>query len=93
MITNMFLISKISFSLPIEDIFSSYHKASFYLSDGTRVRMGNKSMNPGHPKYSMDSNGQIHDHFEHSTASIKHNEKIDLLLEPSKTRLEILRML
>lgn len=50
-------------------------------------------MNPGHPKYSMDSNGQIRDHFEHATASIKHNETLDLLLAPGKARLEVLRML
>ena len=80
-------------SLPLDEIFSSYHKAGFYHSDGTRVRMGNKSMNHGHPKYSMDPDGQIHDHFDHATASIKHDEKLDLLLAPGKARLEILRSL
>lgn len=77
-------------STPLDDIFTSYHKASFYLSDGTRVRLGNKSMNPGHLKYSMDPEGNIHDHFEHDIASIIHYREIDLLLSAGNLRLETL---
>lgn len=78
-------------STPINDIFSSFHKASFYLSDGTRVRMGNKSLMPRHSKYSMSPDGEFHDHFEHDTASIKHDENLELLLAPGKARLENLK--
>ena len=80
-------------SIPIDDIFSTYHKAGFYLSDGTRVRMGNKSMNPGHPKYSMDPEGKIHDHFEHDVCTIEHDKEIELLLAAGKIRLEKVRAL
>ncbi len=78
-------------SISIDDIFSSYHKAGFYLSDRTRVRMGNKSMNPGHPKYSMDPEGKIHDHFEHDVATIEHDREMELLLAAGKMRLAKLR--
>lgn len=78
-------------TLPESEIFSSYHKAGFYLPDGTRVRMGNKSMNPNHPKYSMSPDGSIHDHFEHDILTIIHNQKIDEKLIAGNTRLKELR--
>ena len=80
-------------SIPSDDIFSTYHKAGFYLSDGTRVRMGNKSMNPDHPKYSMDPEGKIHDHFEHAIATIAHDRQMESLLAPGKIRLARIRAL
>lgn len=78
-------------TLPESEIFSSYHKAGFYLPDGTRVRMGNKSMKPNHPKYSMSPDGEIHDHFEHAILTITHNEKLDEKLKAGNARLKELR--
>lgn len=80
-------------TLPESEIFSSYHKAGFYLPDGTRVRMGNKSMNPGHPKYSMNPDGSIHDHFEHDINKITHDESLDEKLQAGRVRLQKLREL
>ena len=80
-------------TLPESEIFSSYHKAGFYLTDGTRVRMGNKSMNPGHPKYSMSPDGSIHDHFEHDINKITHDESLDEKLQAGRVRLQKLREL
>ncbi len=81
-------------NLPEDKIFSSYHKAGFYLPDGTRVRMGNKSMKPNHTKYNMSPDGIIYNHFNHGTLmSIIHNLELDEKLKISKYRLEKLRNL
>jgi hypothetical protein len=78
--------------LPLEKIFCTSNKATFLLPDGTRARLGNKSLNPGHEKYSMNPNGTIQNHFDHSvTNTIIHNAELDAKLEAAKEKLLILR--
>lgn len=58
---------------------------------GFRVRMSNKSLNPGHIKYSMDPNGEIHCRFERHFENIVKNPKIEKQLEKAEIKLNRLR--
>ena len=81
-------LEELFLSIPIDDIFCTSNKATFILSDGTRARLGNKSLNPNHMKFSMTPDGVIHDHFERHFEIIEHNSELDekLALADKKTR-------
>ena len=53
--------------------------------------MSNKSLNPGHIKYSMDPNGEIHCRFERHFENIVKNPKIEKQLEKAEIKLNRLR--
>lgn len=79
--------------IPIDDIFCTSNKATFMLSDGTRARLGNKSLNPNHTKFSMTPDGVIHDHFERHFEMINHNPDLDAKLSLGSEKLELLKKL
>ena len=58
---------------------------------GFRVRMSNKSLNPGHIKYSMSPDGEIHCRFERHYNQITLNPKIEKQLEKAEIKLNRLR--
>ena len=41
-------LEELFLKIPIDDIFCTSNKATFILPDGTRARLGNKSLNPNH---------------------------------------------
>lgn len=86
-------LEELFLSIPIDDIFCTSNKATFILSDGTRARLGNKSLNPNHMKFSMTPDGVIHDHFERHFEIIEHNSELDEKLALADKRLEQLRKL
>ena len=86
-------LEKLFLSIPIDDIFCTSNKATFILPDGTRARLGNKSLNPNHKKFSMTPDGVIHDHFERHFETIKHSIELDRKLALADKRLEQLRNL
>ncbi len=86
-------LEELFLKIPIDDIFCTSNKATFILPDGTRARLGNKSLNPNHIKYSMTPDGVIHDHFERHFEVIKHDSDLDKKLSLADRKLEQLRKL
>ena len=52
--------------IPFDDIFCDGNKAAITLKENVIVRLGNMQLNPGHLKYSVDPDGNIHDRFLHT---------------------------
>lgn len=77
-------------NLPDEAIICASNKVMFD-AGGFRVRMSNKSLNPGHIKYSMDPNGEIHCRFERHFENIVKKPKIEKQLEKAEIKLNRLR--
>ena len=77
-------------NLPDEVIVCASNKVMFD-AGGFRVRMSNKSLNPGHIKYSMDPTGKIHCRFERHFENIVKNPEIEEQLEKAEIKLNRLR--
>lgn len=77
-------------NLPDDKIICASNKVMFD-AGGFRVRMSNKSLNPGHIKYSMSPDGEIHCRFERHYNQITLNPKIEKQLEKAEIKLNRLR--
>ena len=77
-------------NLPDEEIVCASNKVMFD-AGGFRVRMSNKSLNPGHIKYSMHPDGEIHCRFERHFENIVKNPEIEKQLAKAEIKLNRLR--
>ncbi len=77
-------------NLPDDKIVCASNKVMFD-AVGFRVRMSNKSLNPGHIKYSMDPNGNIRCRFERHFDTIIPKAEIEKQLEKAEIKLNRLR--
>ena len=83
-------LEKMFLNLPDEEIVCASNKVMFD-AGGFRVRMSNKSLNPGHIKYSMNPNGEIHCRFERHFETIITKPEIEKQLEKAEIKLNRLR--
>ena len=73
-------------NLPDDEILCASNKAMFWI-DGIGVRMSNKSLNPGHLKYSMTPKGVIQTKFERFLDEIVKNKELEKKLQPARDKL------
>lgn len=81
-------------NLPDDKIQCASNKVMFLIdSINIPIRMSNKSLNPGHIKYSMDPNGNIHCKFDRHFEEIVKNPVMEEKLKQAEKKLEHLRTL
>ena len=73
-------------ALPDEEILCASNKAMFWI-DGIGFRMSNKSLNPGHLKYSMTPKGEMQYQFERFFDEIVKDENMEAKLKPGRDKL------
>lgn len=83
-------LEKIFLEIPDDEIYCVLNKVSFDL-DGIRIIMANKSLNPAHLKYSMDSNGETHEQFDRGTPKIVKNDELEKKLAIADEKVRRLR--
>lgn len=83
-------LEKVFLELPDDQILCASNKVMFRI-DGIGIRMSNKSLNPGHIKYSMDPYGKINCKFERYFDEIVKNPEMEEKLKIAEEKLIRLR--